>query len=157
MNGKVFPTISSWALQFTKDTSKNMKQPLWCIASWIRRSSTRKPPTCCRGRRNLSSNSYASSREPSRKYIQELLSSKMVGVSKQQTEVNVVKTGILGVKSIPVESIPGLEETGYKPATRVTRGQLLEESQDIDTLANMLKTVLNAVRLKLCCLAKVFA
>lgn len=49
------------------------------------------------------------------------------------------------MKSIPIESIPGLDETGYRPATRITRGQHLEESQDIDTLTNMLKAVLNAV------------
>lgn len=52
---------------------------------------------------------------------------------------------ILGVRSIPIESIPGIEETGWKPASRTTRGQQLEESQDIDVLAGMLKIVLNAV------------
>lgn len=53
----------------------------------------------------------------------------------------------LGVRSIPIESIPGIEETGWRPAARATRGgQQLEESQDVDTLAGMLKTVLNAVK-----------
>ena len=52
----------------------------------------------------------------------------------------------LGVNSIPLESIPGIRETGWRPAARATRGaQQMEESQDIDVLANMLRNVLNAV------------
>lgn len=52
----------------------------------------------------------------------------------------------LGVKSLPIESIPGIRETGWRPAARATRGgQQLEESQDVDTLAGLLKIVLNAV------------
>lgn len=54
---------------------------------------------------------------------------------------------ISGVRSIPTESIPGIEETGWKPASRTTRGQQLEESLDIDVLTGMLKIVLNAVSL----------
>lgn len=51
------------------------------------------------------------------------------------------------MKSIPVESIPGLQETGWRPAARATRGaQQLEESQDIEILAEMLQVVLNAVK-----------
>lgn len=50
-----------------------------------------------------------------------------------------------GVRFIPIESIPGIKETGWKPTSRTTRGQYLEESQDVDVLAGMLKTVLNAV------------
>lgn len=54
----------------------------------------------------------------------------------------------LGVGSIPIESIPGIKETGWRPAARATRGgQQLEECQDVDTLAGMLGTVLNAVSL----------
>ncbi|ERL93579.1 hypothetical protein D910_10867 [Dendroctonus ponderosae] len=78
-----------------------------------------------------------------KKFIKQLICQQQKTVSKVHPGITFFKDG---VKSIPVESIPGLEETGYKPATRVTRGQLLEESQDIDTLANMLKTVLNAVK-----------
>lgn len=56
---------------------------------------------------------------------------------------------LLGVESIPIESIPGIQETGWRPAARVTRGgQQLEESQDVDTLAGMLKVVLNSVSKK---------
>lgn len=59
--------------------------------------------------------------------------------------LGVPKSFLLGVRNIPIESIPGIEETGWKPASRTTRGQQLEESQDIDVLAGMLKIVLNAV------------
>lgn len=53
---------------------------------------------------------------------------------------------ILGVRFIPIESIPGIKETGWKATPRITRGQFLEESQDIEVLSGMLKIVLNAVR-----------
>ncbi|XP_050309764.1 histone acetyltransferase KAT2A [Anthonomus grandis grandis] len=78
-----------------------------------------------------------------KKFIKQLIYQQQKTVSKVHPGITFFKDG---VKSIPVESIPGLDETGYKPATRVTRGQLLEESQDIDTLTNMLRNVLNAVK-----------
>ncbi|KAL1501403.1 hypothetical protein ABEB36_006727 [Hypothenemus hampei] len=78
-----------------------------------------------------------------KKFVKQLIYQQQKSVSKVHPGITFFKDG---VKSIPVESIPGLEETGYKPATRVTRGQQLEESQDIDTLTNMLKSVLNAVK-----------
>ncbi|XP_060516786.1 histone acetyltransferase KAT2B [Cylas formicarius] len=77
------------------------------------------------------------------KFIKQLIYQQQRSVSKVHPGITFFKDG---VKSIPVESIPGLEETGYKPSTRTTRGQQLEESQDIDTLAGMFKTVLNAVK-----------
>lgn len=53
---------------------------------------------------------------------------------------------IAGVTSIPIEAIPGIAETGWRPAARATRGgQMLEESQDVDTLAGLLKSVLDSV------------
>ncbi|XP_018562120.1 histone acetyltransferase KAT2A isoform X2 [Anoplophora glabripennis] len=71
-------------------------------------------------------------------------------IYQQQRTVSKVHPGLTffkeGVRSIPIESIPGIEETGWKPASRTTRGQQLEESQDIDVLAGMLKIVLNAVK-----------
>ncbi|CAH1117979.1 unnamed protein product [Phaedon cochleariae] len=71
-------------------------------------------------------------------------------IYQQQTTVSKIHPGVTffkeGVRSIPIESIPGIEETGWKPASRTTRGQQLEESQDVDTLAGMLKLVLNAVK-----------
>ncbi|XP_066149368.1 histone acetyltransferase KAT2A [Euwallacea fornicatus] len=78
-----------------------------------------------------------------KKFIKQLIYQQQRLVSKVHPGITFFKDG---VKSIPIESIPGLEETGYKPATRVTRGQHLEESQDVDTLTNMLKTVLTAVK-----------
>ncbi|CAG9859546.1 unnamed protein product [Phyllotreta striolata] len=71
-------------------------------------------------------------------------------IHKQQKTVSKVHPGITFfnqvVRSIPIESIPGIEETGWKPASRTTRGQVLEESQDVEVLAGLLKTVLNAVK-----------
>ncbi|CAH1105077.1 unnamed protein product, partial [Psylliodes chrysocephalus] len=71
-------------------------------------------------------------------------------IYQQQKTVSKIHPGITffnqGVRSIPIESIPGIEETGWKPASRTTRGQQLEESQDVDVLAGLLKSVLNAVK-----------
>ncbi|KAJ8950083.1 hypothetical protein NQ318_017808 [Aromia moschata] len=64
-------------------------------------------------------------------------------IYQQQRTVSKVNPGLTffkeGVRNIPIESIPGIEETGWKPASRTTRGQQLEESQDTDILAGMLK------------------
>ncbi|CAG9767684.1 unnamed protein product [Ceutorhynchus assimilis] len=78
-----------------------------------------------------------------KKFIKQLIYHQQRTVAKVHPGITFFKDG---VETIPVESIPGLEETGYKPANRITRGQLLEESQDVDTLTNMLKGVLNAVK-----------
>lgn len=52
-----------------------------------------------------------------------------------------------GVRSIPVESIPGILETGWKPAARSTRAlqHSPEESHDHETLQQTLRQVLNTV------------
>lgn len=53
-----------------------------------------------------------------------------------------------GLRSIPVEVIPGIQETGYRAPVRATRGgHQLEESQNTDILANLLKDVLESVKL----------
>ncbi|KAK9869565.1 hypothetical protein WA026_003317 [Henosepilachna vigintioctopunctata] len=72
-------------------------------------------------------------------------------IYQQQRTVSKVHPGLTffkeGVTTLPIESIPGIEETGWRPAARATRlVQQLEESQDIDVLAGMLKVVLNAVK-----------
>ncbi|XP_017768696.1 PREDICTED: histone acetyltransferase KAT2B-like [Nicrophorus vespilloides] len=72
-------------------------------------------------------------------------------IYQQQRKVSKVHQGLTffkeGVRNIPIESIPGIQETGWRPAARATRGgQQLEESQDVDTLAVMLKGVLQAVK-----------
>ncbi|XP_044750210.1 histone acetyltransferase KAT2A isoform X2 [Coccinella septempunctata] len=72
-------------------------------------------------------------------------------IYQQQRTVSKVHRGLTffkeGVTTLPIESIPGIEETGWRPAARATRlVQQLEESQDIDVLAGMLKIVLNSVK-----------
>lgn len=52
-----------------------------------------------------------------------------------------------GLRNIPIENIPGIEETGYRVPVRATRGgHQLEESQDTDILASLLKEVLDSVK-----------
>ncbi|XP_017778856.1 PREDICTED: histone acetyltransferase KAT2A isoform X2 [Nicrophorus vespilloides] len=79
-----------------------------------------------------------------KKIVKHLLYKQQQGISKVYQGLTFFKEG---VKSIPIESIPGISETTWRPAARATRGgQQMEESQDIDTLTNMLKIVLNAVK-----------
>ncbi|KAJ8932177.1 hypothetical protein NQ314_014864 [Rhamnusium bicolor] len=78
-----------------------------------------------------------------KKFVKQLIYQQQRTVSKVHPGVTFFKEG---VRSITIESIPGIEETGWKPVSRTTRGQQLEESQDIDILAGMLKIVLNAVK-----------
>ncbi|XP_074041633.1 gcn5 acetyltransferase isoform X2 [Leptinotarsa decemlineata] len=78
-----------------------------------------------------------------KKFVKQLIYQQQRMVSKVHPGVTFFKEG---VKTIPIESIPGIEETGWKPASRTTRGQQLEESLDVDILAGMLKIVLNAVK-----------
>lgn len=52
----------------------------------------------------------------------------------------------LKVRGIPVESIPGLREAGWRAAARQTRvARYTEEPSDPDTLATALRSTLNAV------------
>lgn len=72
-------------------------------------------------------------------------------MEEQQQEAEKIHPGLNcfreGVRSIPVESIPGIRETGWKPAVRSTRvSKLNEECSDPDTLSKHLKIVLNSVR-----------
>ncbi|XP_022904874.1 histone acetyltransferase KAT2A isoform X2 [Onthophagus taurus] len=71
-------------------------------------------------------------------------------IYQQQRTLSKVHPGLTffkeGVTSLPIESIPGIQETGWRPTLRTTRGGQLEESQDIDVLAGMLKTVLISVK-----------
>ncbi|XP_057653056.1 histone acetyltransferase KAT2A isoform X2 [Diorhabda carinulata] len=78
-----------------------------------------------------------------KKFVKQLIYQQQNNVSKVHPGLTFFKEG---VRSIPIESIPGIEETGWKPASRATRGQLLEESQDADVLAGLLKSVLNSVK-----------
>lgn len=76
--------------------------------------------------------------------IKELISQKQHDIQKIQTGLTCFKEG---VRSIPVESIPGLRETGWKPQARAQRtSRPLEESADPDKLASTFSIVLGAVR-----------
>lgn len=72
-------------------------------------------------------------------------------IAQRQLEVQKVRPGLTcfkeGVRSIPVESIPGLREIGWKPQTRAQRtARPLEESADPDKLATSFLSVLQAIR-----------
>lgn len=72
-------------------------------------------------------------------------------IAQRQQEVQKIHPGLTcfkeGVRSIPVESIPGLREVGWKPQARAQRtSRPLEESADPDKLATTFSTVLAAVR-----------
>ncbi len=73
-------------------------------------------------------------------------------VEEQQHEAEKIHPGLTcfreGVRSIPVESIPGIRETGWKPVARATRvSKSTEEYSDPDSLTKYLKIVLNSVRI----------
>ncbi|KAE8747322.1 hypothetical protein FOCC_FOCC005965 [Frankliniella occidentalis] len=73
-------------------------------------------------------------------------------IEQRQQEVQKIHPGLTcfrdGVRSIPVESIPGILETGWKPAARSTRAlqHSPEESHDHDTLQQTLRQVLNTIK-----------
>ncbi|XP_034238428.1 histone acetyltransferase KAT2A isoform X1 [Thrips palmi] len=73
-------------------------------------------------------------------------------IEQRQQEVQKVHPGLTcfrdGVRSIPVESIPGILETGWKPAARSTRAlqHSPEESHDHETLQQTLRQVLNTIK-----------
>lgn len=71
-------------------------------------------------------------------------------VDQRKQEAHKVHPGLQcfkeGVKVIPIESIPGIRETGWKPSARNTRvSKVSEESADPDTLMKSFKIVLNSV------------
>lgn len=72
-------------------------------------------------------------------------------ISQRQQDIQKIHPGLTcfkeGVRCIPVESIPGLREVGWKPQARAQRtARPLDESVDPDKLAITLNTVLVAVR-----------
>lgn len=72
-------------------------------------------------------------------------------ITQRQHDVQKIHSGLTcfkeGVRSIPVESIPGLQECGWKPQARAQRtSRPLEESADPDKLATTFSSVLAAVR-----------
>ncbi|XP_055642867.1 histone acetyltransferase KAT2A [Toxorhynchites rutilus septentrionalis] len=72
-------------------------------------------------------------------------------IAQRQQEVQKVHLGLTcfreGLRSIPIESIPGLREVGWRPQFRAQRASRpLEEPVDPDKLANALTGVLQSVR-----------
>ncbi|KAL9904976.1 histone acetyltransferase KAT2A isoform X2 [Glossina fuscipes] len=72
-------------------------------------------------------------------------------IAERHNEVQKVRPGLTcfkeGLPSIPVESIPGLRDIGWKPQTRAPRtSRPLEESTDPEKLAASFAAVLQAVR-----------
>uniref|UniRef100_A0A1A9UTQ4 histone acetyltransferase n=1 Tax=Glossina austeni TaxID=7395 RepID=A0A1A9UTQ4_GLOAU len=72
-------------------------------------------------------------------------------IAQRHNEVQKVRPGLTcfkeGLPSIPVESIPGLRDIGWKPQTRAPRtSRPLEESTDPEKLAASFAAVLQAVR-----------
>lgn len=72
-------------------------------------------------------------------------------IAQRQQEVQKVHPGLTcfkeGLRSIPIESIPGLRECGWRPQFRIQRtARPLEESADPDKLSNALTGVLQSVR-----------
>lgn len=72
-------------------------------------------------------------------------------ISQRQQDVQKIHPGLTcfkeGVRSIPVDSIPGLREIGWKPQARAQRASRPEESADPDKLSVTFNTILAAVRL----------
>ncbi|XP_063242704.1 histone acetyltransferase KAT2A isoform X2 [Bacillus rossius redtenbacheri] len=76
-------------------------------------------------------------------------------IEMRQQEVQKVHPGLTcfreGMKVIPVESIPGILETGWRPVARNTRvTKVTEDCGDPDTLANIFRTVLNMMKTHEC-------
>lgn len=72
-------------------------------------------------------------------------------IAQRHNEVQKVRPGLTcfkeGLPSIPVESIPGLREIGWKPQVRPARSSRpLEESSDPEKLATSFASVLQSVR-----------
>lgn len=72
-------------------------------------------------------------------------------IAQRQQDVQKIHAGLTcfkeGVRSIPVESIPGLRECGWKPQARAQRtARPLEESADPAKLATLFSAVLAAVK-----------
>ncbi|KAK7863222.1 hypothetical protein R5R35_001437 [Gryllus longicercus] len=72
-------------------------------------------------------------------------------IEMRQHEVQKVRPGLTcfrdGVRGIPIESIPGIRDTGWRPAARNTRvSRITEEYNDPEKLFTTLKNVLNTIK-----------
>ncbi|XP_037804933.1 histone acetyltransferase KAT2A-like isoform X1 [Penaeus monodon] len=73
-------------------------------------------------------------------------------IERKQSEIRKVHPGLTcfreGVRELPIESIPGIREAGWKPPVPATRSARSpdREHQDPDYLYGMLKTLLNNVK-----------
>ncbi|XP_062563590.1 histone acetyltransferase KAT2A isoform X1 [Armigeres subalbatus] len=81
--------------------------------------------------------------------VKELIAQRQQEVQKVHPGLTCFKEGkcTLQLRSIPIESIPGLREVGWRPQFRAQRtSRPLEESADPDKLSNALTGVLQSVR-----------
>ena len=72
-------------------------------------------------------------------------------ILQKQQELSKVHTGLTcfkeGIRTIPIESIPGLREIGWRSAPRAHRqSRSMDENEDFDKLAGHFSVVLNAIR-----------
>lgn len=72
-------------------------------------------------------------------------------ILQRQQEISKVHPGLTcfkeGIRTIPIESIPGLRDIGWRPVPRALRqSRSMEENEDFDKLAMHFSSVLNAVR-----------
>lgn len=88
-------------------------------------------------------------------------------IEQRQQEVQKIQSGLTcfkeGVRCIPVESIPGIRDTGWRPPARVPRTTRNNDDTDLEVLASQLRTILNQVTnlavmlcLRLFCLRKFY-
>jgi histone acetyltransferase len=70
-------------------------------------------------------------------------------IEQRQSEVQKVMPGLTcfkeGVRCIPVESIPGIRDTGWRPPARIPRTTRGNDDTDLEVLASQLRTILNQV------------
>lgn len=76
-------------------------------------------------------------------------------ILQRQQEISKVHPGLTcfkeGIRTIPIESIPGLRDIGWKSVPRALRqSRSMDENEDFDRLATHFSAVLNAIRQHQC-------
>jgi histone acetyltransferase len=70
-------------------------------------------------------------------------------IEMKQKEISVVHPGLNcfkdGVREIPIDSIPGLKLTGWRPTHGYGTKRIIEETMDPEQLYQSLRSVLNQV------------
>lgn len=129
--------------------SKDIKLPKWMYQGYIKLYEGATLMHCELNPKIIYTQTAAVVRKQ-KNIIKQLIHQKQCMISKVYPGLTFFKDG---VGSIPIGSIPGIEETGWRPSIRPTRGGGgggadggEKEMHDIETLSGMLKTVLNAVK-----------